>query len=805
MTHEHCILCDLPLTDDGVVDDTGNAFCCPGCKSVYHALGSLSDQDEESYQDGRPEENVPVPDEHERTFLTIDGMHCATCEAFIETLALDLEGVSQAAVSYVTETARIDHDPSRVSEAELQTRLTGHGYTAFSRDNSFRQRQADHWMYARLAVGVLVGMMVMLQYITVIYPTYFSGLLYDARTSRFLAESMGTGSGRYFFLVIAALTTIVLFFTGRPILTGAYVSLRAQAPNMDLLVALAALSAYAYSLLTIAIGGQHVYFDVTVAIIVVVTIGNFYEQSVKRRATNLLSDLTSIQIDEATEIQGDTLQTVPVEALESGAKVLVRTGERIPIDGHVLDGNAITDEALITGESLPVDKQLGDDVIGGTTVLQGSLTIGVSEGGTSSLDRITNLAWELQSSRKGIQKLADKLATIFVPVVLLLGVLVTLTYLLLGASTSQALLVGLTVLIVSCPCALGLATPLAVASGIESALRRGIVIFDDSVFERLRDTKTVVFDKTGTLTTGNLRVQSSTVPDELLPYVGILETHSVHPVAKAITASFGPTPDGGAIESPQEPSQPTEYRDVSSVETFQTGIAGTIDGRRLLIGHPSLFETEEWHIPGVIRTQATQADERGLLPVMVGSDGTAMGVISLGDDVRESWESVVQSLTAQGFRVVVLSGDDTQRLSVFRDHDAISEVFGGVPPEGKAETVARLSAEGTTVMIGDGSNDAPALARADLGIALGSGTAMAVDAADIAIVDDDLESLETILTLADATGTRIKENLGWAFCYNGIAIPVAVMGLLNPLFAAAAMAVSSVLVVTNSSRSLLKE
>ncbi len=803
MPHEHCHLCDLPVPADGVVDDEGHAFCCAGCRSVHHSLGSVGASHDDSARSAEP--TTVVLDDHERSFLSVEGMHCATCERFIESLAENLDGVSQATASYVTETVRIDHDPTKVHVDDLIDRLTGHGYTAFARNNTFQRRQADHLMYARLAVGVLVGMMVMIQYITVIYPSYFPGLFYDSRMSQYLAASMGTGAGRYFFIVVGALTTVVLFFTGRPILTGAYVSVRTRAPNMDLLVALAALSAYAYSLLTIVVGGQHVYFDVTVAIIVVVTVGNFHERSVKRRATNRLSDLTSIQVNEATRIKEGVLQTIPVEELEAGDHVLVRTGERIPIDGRVVTGNALTDEALITGESLPVEKQPGDNVIGGTIVRDGTVTIEVNEAGTSSLDRITDLAWDLQSSRKGIQKLADKLATIFVPVVLLLGVVVTLGYLGMGASFSRALLVGLTVLIVSCPCALGLATPLAVASGIEVALARNIVIFDDSVFERLRDTETIVFDKTGTLTTGKLRVQSTTVPESILRDVGVLESHSVHPVADAIARSYGPVTDGGAVESRSGSTESEVSIGVTDIETFQNGIAGKIDDHRLLVGSPSVFAAEGWRVPQEVSREANAAEERGALPVIVGQDGAAVGIIELGDDLRENWESVVSELAERGLRVVVLSGDDTQRLGAFKHHEAVSEVFGGVPPEGKAETVARFVADGTTVMVGDGSNDAPALARADLGIALGGGTALAVDAADIAIVDDDLSSLSTILDLAGATGRRIKENLGWAFCYNAIAIPTAILGVLNPLFAAVAMALSSILVVSNSSRSLIPD
>ncbi|ELZ02376.1 heavy metal translocating P-type ATPase [Natrialba asiatica] len=826
-----CTLCDLPVDGSGVVAD-GNAFCCVGCRDVYDALGDVEDVDAadvrnaraaDEAQDGTPRD---VPPDHETTFLEVDGMYCTTCEAFIESVAAETDGVSHASSSYVTDTARIDHDPGVVSVEDLKAEISKLGYSAYDRADAFSRRRANNWEMARVGVGVLMGMMVMLQYIVIIYPTYFGGLFYDERTTEFFTQTLSSELATPFYVVIAALTTIVLAVTGKPILQGAYVAVKTRSPNMDLLVAIAAVSAYLYSTLSIAVGHEHIYYDVTVAIVVIVTVGGYYESTIKRQATERLSDLTAVQVEEARRVgeHGDT-ESTSVDELDPGDRVLVRTGERVPIDGTVVDGRAAVDEAVVTGESLPVTKESGDEVVGGSVVSEGSLTVRVGEDATSTLDRISELVWDLQSGTHGIQKLADKLATIFVPFVLALAVAVTAGYLALGSGLATALLTGLTVLIVSCPCALGLATPLAVAAGIRDALERSIVVFDDSVFERIRNADTVVFDKTGTLTTGDMTVVDADLPDDLLEQAAALEERSAHPVGTAIAAAT-PVADGGAVEptSNEPESDPavdsaaatggdavdadtdeTATDRVDAFDSHRNGVSGTVDGDEVVVGHPDLFRDRGWDVPAALAEQVSAARETGRVPVAVGRNGTASGVIVVGDDLRENWDETLTAISESGSEIVVLTGDDARAATQFREHEAVDQVFAGVPPEGKAETVDRLKRTGRTVMIGDGTNDAPALASSDLGIALGGGTAMAADAADVALVDDDLSSVETVFELARATDRRVKGNIGWAFCYNAVAIPLAVTGLINPLFAALAMGASSLLVVTNSSRSLLSE
>ena len=832
-TDAGCTLCDLPTAGVDIADADGNEFCCRGCLDVHEALGETDSleagdvRERLAADDGDPDGDDAegsLPDGYERTFLEVRGMYCASCEAFIESLALKTEGVHSVSVSYVTETVRIDHDPELISAAELCEEISGLGYTAFPRGDAFSERQANTMETVRVAVGVLVGMAIMLQYITIIYPTYFGGLYYDERTTQFLMEAMAHRSGTYFYIIIAVLTTIVLLVTGKPILQGAYVAIRTRTPNMDLLVAIAAISAYLYSTLAIVVVDRpHLYYDVTVAIVVVVTIGGYHESNLKRRATDRLSELTSVQVDEARRLLEDgSHDDVAVGALEAGDRIVVRKGERIPVDGTVTEGSAAVDESVITGESMPIAKRDGDRVVGGAVLTDGAITVAVDDEATSSLDRISELVWDLQSSNRGIQGLADRLATVFVPAVLVLSVVVSALYLALGGAIAAALLVGLTVLIVSCPCALGLATPLAVAAGIRDALKRRIVVFDETVFERIRDADTVVFDKTGTLTTGEMDVLESTVPADLLADAAVLERRSAHPVGKAIAAlvggsesavagaAFETRTDGGRIDARSGPSDhgPETRADAPTVDSFESydnGVAGDVNGRRVVVGHPDLFAELGWALSDDIAHAMRNARDLGRVPVVVGRDGVAEGIVVVGDELREGWEETFRSLSGRGVDVVVLTGDDERAVTTFRNHGAVSRVFAGVPPEGKAETVSRLAARGETVMVGDGTNDAPALARADLGIALGGGTAMAVDAADIAIVDDDLRSLETVFKLSSAAGRRLKQNLGWAFCYNGIAIPLAVTGLLNPLFAAVAMATSSLLVVSNSSRRLLED
>ncbi|MFU8870130.1 heavy metal translocating P-type ATPase, partial [Natronococcus sp.] len=538
-----CSLCDLPTPESPVTaPDVEGTFCCRGCLEVRSALRDLEGVDRADLE-GRaePREDRSVPEGGEETFLAVDGMHCSTCEGFLSLLGERTDGVLRIDASYATDTARVVYDPDRVAAAELPDRISGCGYAAYFRDETGDSiaRRRDHDLVQRLLVGGFFSMLIMPWYLVYLYPSYVgieTGILEVDATSPvgvFLPLSM-----------IGLMTSVVLFYTGYPVLRGAYVSLRVGKPNMDLLVSLAAVAAYAYSTVALATGSTHLYYDVTVAVIMVVSLGTYYERKIKRRATDLLSDLTAARSREAIRRTADGTETIPVDDLEPGDEVVVRPGERVPIDGTILEGTAAVDESVLTGESLPVTRSSGEDVIGGSIVTDSALVIEVGEDAESTIDRIATLLWEIQSGSPSVQRFADKLATIFVPLVIALATLVTGFRLATGAAPADALLTGLTVLVVSCPCAMGLATPLAVASGLRDALERGIAVTNGALFESAPSVETLVFDKTGTLTSGEMTVRSIVGDERAVDRAAAVERYSEHPAASAITAY------AAAVDSP---------------------------------------------------------------------------------------------------------------------------------------------------------------------------------------------------------------------------------------------------------------
>jgi Cu2+-exporting ATPase len=787
-----CTLCGLELPAEPVTSpDTDGEYCCRGCLEVARSLDSIEDADADDAEAVLDSTDVEDAD-GEVAYLAVDGMHCSTCELFLESTTTDEEGVVGADASYATDTMRVVYEPETVSQTDLPDIVSGVGYEA--RPRADEEEAGDESAAVKFLVGGgFFGMMTMMFYILFIYPQHFG---FDP------VVTFGTFGRLYLVGQVWLFASIVLFYSGFPILRGAYVSLRAGQPNMDLLVALAATSAYVYSTVVALLGSLDIYFDVSVAIVLVVSAGNYYEDRIKRRAVGLLSDLTADQADEARARNGET---IPIEDVEGGMELLVRPGERIPVDGEVVEGVAAVDEALITGESLPETKRPGDEVVGGSVVTDAPLVVAVGEDASSTLDRIVGLLWDIQSSRPGVQQLADKLATVFVPLVTTVAILVGAATLALGGGPTEALLVGLTVLIVSCPCALGLATPLAVAAGVKRAADDGVVIATDAIFETLPETDVVALDKTGTLTSGSMTVTDVHADDDraALERAAALERYSTHPVADAIVEhaameGLDQTATDGGTRTPKL----SDESDESPVTVAPRGVVGPVAGEETVVGHPDLLTERGLTISEPHREAVAEARERGQVPTLVGWDGQSRGVLVAGDEPRAEWDEVVEAVAARGCEVVVLTGDDSAAAEQFADHSAVDEVFAGVPPDGKAAAIERLRGRGRVTMIGDGSNDAPALAAADVGIALARGTKLAADAGDAVVTSGRLRPAVDLFDVADATRSRVRQNLGWAFLYNAVAIPLAATGLLNPLFAAVAMATSSTLVVINSSRSL---
>ncbi|AUV82497.1 heavy metal translocating P-type ATPase [Salinigranum rubrum] len=802
-----CTLCGLPITNHPVVDpEVTGEFCCRGCLEVSRTICDVEDvstaEIRERTQSSPSEESATDHAvETAEAFLEVDGMHCTTCESFIALRGEACEGIRSVEASYTTDTARVRYDAETVDPTDLPTLLSGYGYTARIRHGTTTDRTThDEETLQRLLLGGFLALLIMPWYVFFLYPSYV-GL-----DTGVITVDMTTPVGLYLpMTVVGLLAGVVVFYTGWPILRGAYVSVRTGQPNMHLLLTVAIVSAFAYSTVALVNGSIHLYYDVSVAIVLVVTGGNYYERRLKRQATGLLSSLTSMRVTEATRrCEDGSTETVDVTELEPRDEVVVRPGERVPIDGMVVEGTAAVDEAVLTGESLPKTKRQGDDVVGGSVVSDSALVIAVDADAESTLDRITSLLWAVQSERPAVQRFADRLASVFVPLVLVVGVSITLWRLSTGDSASAALLAGLTVLVAACPCAMGLATPLAIASGLRDALQRGIVVTNSSLFETAPAVDTVVFDKTGTLTTGEMTVQSVTGDPEALEVAAAVERHSSHPVASAIIEYATVVIDGGARGNGQT-SHVGSSKSAATVTEFERhpgdGVSARVDGERVVVGTPELVGRRAGSLSEDLQTAVGEARSTGHLPVVVGRGGQAVAVAVVGDRERDDWQAVFETFDDK--RIVVLTGDDEAATTRFRDHPAVDQVFAEVPPDGKAATVRELRTTGTTAMIGDGTNDAPALGVADVGIAI-AGTAHAADAADVVMVGGTLGDVPAVFDLASATRRRIRENVAWALCYNGIVLPLAAFGVLNPLLAALAMAASSVLVVTNSRRPLLR-
>jgi len=791
MTDE-CTLCGLPTPDPPVASDgVDGAYCCRGCLEVARTLDDPESADADRAAEGLDTGPADERVDGEEAYLSVSGMHCATCEAFVESQATDADGVKAAAASYPTEAVKVTYDADVADREDLVAAIEGLGYSASARDADDEDDQAE---VGRLLVGGFFGMMTMLWYVLFLYPAYL-----DLPSAARLFD-LGGPAGSYLLANVWLMATVVLAYTGYPLFRGAYVSLRAGHPNMDLLVGIASGAAYVFSTFVALTGGREVYFDVAIVVVLAVTIGDYYEGRVKRAAAGRLADLTEERVDEATRRTGDGFEAVAVEDLEPGDEVVVTAGERVPVDGPVVEGAATVDESLVTGESTPVRREPGDDAVGGSVVTDGRLVVAVGEGAASTLDRVVEVLWDVQSARPGVQRLVDRIAAVFVPLVFVLAGLAAGWHFFAGAGAREALLVGLSVLVVSCPCALGLATPLATARGVREALDAGVVVTDASTFEAAPEADTVVFDKTGTLTTGEMRVLDVVGDDRVLARAAAVEQYADHPVADAVTDEAGATGDVEDFER-------VPGRGVAGTLAVRADGASTVEstapaGTTVLAGNRDLFADRDYRVPDEYADRASEARANGNVPVLVGWDGETRGVVVAGDRPREEWRAVVSDLADGGRDVVVLTGDAPEAAQRFREHDAVSEVFAGVPPEGKTEVVRALRAEGTVAMVGDGVNDAPALAAADIGVALDH-AALAADAADAVVTTDDLTALPRVFELTAATNGRIRQNLGWAFLYNAVAVPLAVAGALNPLFAAAAMAASSLLVVGNSARSLL--
>ncbi|MBY8929950.1 copper-translocating P-type ATPase [Pseudomonas sp. Wu6] len=706
--------------------------------------------------------------------LPIGGMTCASCAGRVERALGKVPGVQRASVNLANERAHIEVI-GQMDPGVLIAAVDKAGYTA-SLPQAATTTQADQVRHLHRERWAL--MLAIVLALPLVLPM--------------LVEPFGL----HWMLpawVQFALATPVQFILGARFYRAAWKAVRAGAGNMDLLVAIGTSAGYGLSVYQwLTRPAPHLYFEASAVVIALVLLGKYLESRAKRQTASAIRALEALRPERAVRVLEGREEEVAITALKLGDLVMVKPGERFPVDGEVVDGQSHADEALISGESLPVPKQPGDRVTGGAINGEGRLLVRTQAlGAESVLARIIRLVEDAQAAKAPIQKLVDKVSQVFVPTVLVVALLTLAGWWLYGAPLESAIINAVAVLVIACPCALGLATPTAIMAGTGVAARHGILIKDAEALEHAHAVSAVVFDKTGTLTSGAPRIAHLAAVDgntsRLLQQAGALQRGSEHPLAKAV------------LDACDE--QGLHPADVSASQSLTgRGIAGTLDGRQLALGNRRLLE-ETGLDAGPLSQRATEWEAEGrTLSWLIeqGAHPRVLGLFAFGDTLKPGALHAVQQLKAQHISSHLLTGDNRGSARVVAEALGIDDVHAEVLPADKAATVTALKKTGVVAMVGDGINDAPALAAADIGIAMGGGTDVAMHAAGITLMRGDPRLVPAALEISRKTYAKIRQNLFWAFVYNLIGIPLAAFGLLNPVLAGAAMALSSVSVVSNA-------
>lgn len=742
------------------------------------------------------------------TQYNVTGMSCAACSARVEKAVNALSGVTECNVNLLTNSMGVSGD---VAPAQIIAAVEHAGYGASLKDTNTQTQtstaEPDDALKdketPKLKNRLLysVGFLAVLMYISM-------GHMFGAPLPAVLSENpMAFG-------LMQLLLTVIIMTINQKFFVSGFQALLHRAPNMDTLVALGAGASFGYSVYALFAmssaqinGGTQAamhwmhefYFESAAMILTLITVGKMLEARAKGKTTDALKGLMRLAPKTAVVIQNGAEDTVPIEQVKIGDIFVVRPGESIPVDGEILDGHSAVDESALTGESIPVDKAVGDTVTAATINQSGFLRCRATRVGTdTTLSQIIQMVSDAAATKAPIAKIADRVSGVFVPIVIGIAVVTTIVWLCVGQSVGYALARGISVLVISCPCALGLATPVAVMVGNGKGAKNGILFKTAAALEQAGKTQIVVLDKTGTITNGtpivtNLSPAESTNEATLLYFACSLEQQSEHPLSKAV------------LEYGKQKAV-----SLAKVTAFQAlpgnGLQGEIDGQQVFGGNYA-FVGKKTAIPASAEASANAFATEGKTPLFFATESSFLGIIAVADTVKEESPHAIKELQNMGIRVIMLTGDNARTANAVGKTAGVDEVIAGVLPDGKEAVVRKLQANGKVMMVGDGINDAPALTRADTGVAIGAGTDIAIDAADVVLMKSRLTDVPAAIRLSRATLRNIHENLFWAFIYNTIGIPLAagifipIFGwTLNPMFGAAAMSLSSFCVVTNALR-----
>lgn len=731
--------------------------------------------------------------------LAIDGMTCASCVGRVDRALAAVPGVQSVAVNLATETATITLDDRCITVAQLADVSTKAGYPAAAAEpdrtsvNAARKADEAHALArSTLFAAVLALPVFILEMGAHLVPAFH----------HVIADTIGMQTS---WIIQFILTTLVLFGPGRVFFAKGLPALFKGAPDMNSLVALGTGAAWTYSVVAtflpalIRADVRAVYFEAAAVIVVLILLGRLLEARAKGRTGAAIQALMGLQVRQARVLRDGKLVAVDMDALIVGDIITLRPGERVPVDGTVTEGSSPVDESMMTGEPVPVVKTTGDALTGGTVNGQGGLTFAATRvGKDTTLAQIIRMVTEAQGAKLPIQDVVDRVTLWFVPAVLTLAVLTVAVWLAVGPDPTLALVAGVSVLIIACPCAMGLAVPTSIMVGSGRAAEMGVLFRKGAALQQLADVSVIAFDKTGTLTEGKPHLTDLVLADgfdraDVLRLAAAVEAKSEHPIGAAIVNAARAEGLGAA-----------EVSDFRAIAGF--GVSATLDGRRVLIGADRLL-ARDGIVTGALAATETALAERGRTALFVAIDGLAAAVIAVADPVKPGSAVAIASLKAKGLKVAMITGDKAETAQAIAREIGIDHVVAGVLPEGKVAALDQLRVQGKIAFVGDGINDAPALAHADIGIAIGTGTDVAIETADLVLMSGDLRGVVNAVAVSQATMRNIRQNLGWAFGYNVALVPVAagvlypVFGLLlSPVFAAAAMALSSVSVVSNALR-----